>query len=593
MKKFLILLLLPLFSIGQETHNQGVIIKRMPVVTVVDTMTATLITGEQAKISVADLSNLLSIAAGNGDMTKAIYDANLNNIVDNSERLNAQLPAFYLDNTDAQTLSISNDTLTISGGNFVKIPTGGNVDSVNGQTGVVVLTTNNINEGATNLYYTDTRVTNNASVQANTAKLTGHIIQEEGVSVTQRNMLNFVGASVTVSDDAINGKTLVTIDGGGGSGVTNLTYTASATQGQVNSDTGTDAVIPAGDTVNASLMLPGDKTKLNGIETGATADQIASEVPFTNTTSGLTAINVQAAIDEVEARVDINDAKVSNATHTGDVTGATTLTISDNAVTNVKAADMAVNTIKGRITTGTGDPEDLTAAQVRTIINVADGATANSTDAFLLSRTNHTGTQTAATISDFDTEVSNNTSVAANTAKLSGHVIQDEGTSLTQRANLNFVGTGVTVTDDSVNNRSVVTIAGGGGSANVQKVDISITNPVIAGGVNLTSILASAGVGKAYVIHGFNFIANGFAAATGNSSVGIRYAGDGATYGSTIFAAAAGGNYIGNVASALSRPIDATNLGLNVAITNTTDQTLSGTLHIQVLYNIVDATTGF
>ena len=37
--------------------------------------------------------------------------------------------------------------------------------------------------------------------------------------------------------------------------------------------------------------------------------------------------------------------------------------------------------------------------------------------AYYLNRANHTGTQTAATISDFDTEVSNNTSVAANTAK--------------------------------------------------------------------------------------------------------------------------------------------------------------------------------
>jgi hypothetical protein len=36
----------------------------------------------------------------------------------------------------------------------------------------------------------------------------------------------------------------------------------------------------------------------------------------------------------------------------------------------------------------------------------------------LLSRSNHTGTQTASTISDFDTEVSNNTSVAANTLKV-------------------------------------------------------------------------------------------------------------------------------------------------------------------------------
>ena len=42
-----------------------------------------------------------------------------------------------------------------------------------------------------------------------------------------------------------------------------------------------------------------------------------------------------------------------------------------------------------------------------------------------------------------------------------GHVIQDEGTPLTQRAALNFVGSGVTVTDDSANNRSLVTIAGG------------------------------------------------------------------------------------------------------------------------------------
>ena len=37
-------------------------------------------------------------------------------------------------------------------------------------------------------------------------------------------------------------------------------------------------------------------------------------------------------------------------------------------------------------------------------------------DAF--ARANHTGTQTASTISDFDTEVSNNTTVAANTLKV-------------------------------------------------------------------------------------------------------------------------------------------------------------------------------
>ena len=49
-------------------------------------------------------------------------------------------------------------------------------------------------------------------------------------------------------------------------------------------------------------------------------------------------------------------------------------------------------------------------------------ATANSSDATLKARANHTGTQAASTISDFDTEVANNSAVAANTAKTSNIV---------------------------------------------------------------------------------------------------------------------------------------------------------------------------
>lgn len=45
-----------------------------------------------------------------------------------------------------------------------------------------------------------------------------------------------------------------------------------------------------------------------------------------------------------------------------------------------------------------------------------------------------------------------------------GHVIQDEGVAVPARANLNFVGAGVTVTDDATNNQTDVTIAGGGSS---------------------------------------------------------------------------------------------------------------------------------
>jgi hypothetical protein len=57
--------------------------------------------------------------------------------------------------------------------------------------------------------------------------------------------------------------------------------------------------------------------------------------------------------------------------HSGDVTssgdGATT--IANDAVTNAKLANMATATIKGRATAGTGDPEDLSASSVRTLLN--------------------------------------------------------------------------------------------------------------------------------------------------------------------------------------------------------------------------------
>lgn len=69
----------------------------------------------------------------------------------------------------------------------------------------------------------------------------------------------------TINGNSILGSGNLSISGG----TTNLGYTSSATNGIVTSDTGTDATIPAGSTTNASLMLPSDKTKLNGIASGA------------------------------------------------------------------------------------------------------------------------------------------------------------------------------------------------------------------------------------------------------------------------------------------------------------------------------------
>ena len=88
---------------------------------------------------------------------------------------------------------------------------------------------------------------------------------------------------------------------------------------------------------------------------------------------------VPVDLTAAQARTILNVADGANAyvhpNHTGDVTsaGGGATTIADNVVTNAKLADMTANLIKGRIST-TGDPQDLTATQVRTILNVADGA---------------------------------------------------------------------------------------------------------------------------------------------------------------------------------------------------------------------------
>ena len=78
--------------------------------------------------------------------------------------------------------------------------------------------------------------------------------------------------------------------------------------------------------------------------------------------------------------------------HTGDVTstgdGATV--IAADKVTYAKMQNIPTANILGRVTAGTGNVEDLTATQVRTLLNVANGATNNT----------HVGDITAVTAGD-------------------------------------------------------------------------------------------------------------------------------------------------------------------------------------------------
>lgn len=81
---------------------------------------------------------------------------------------------------------------------------------------------------------------------------------------------------------------------------------------------------------------------------------------------------IGAEIDSTLVYVDATPL-LTRAAITGDVTipqASNVATIPNDTVTNAKLANVATSTIKGRVTAGTGDPEDLTAVQVRGILNV-------------------------------------------------------------------------------------------------------------------------------------------------------------------------------------------------------------------------------
>ena len=160
---------------------------------------------------------------------------------------------------NASTFSIGTSTASFTGtldltnATVLGLSTGA-VDSVNGQTGVVVLTTTDINEG-TNLYFTDARVAANSAVTLNTAKV--------GITTSQANAIVLNTAKVGITTTQANEIAANTLK----VGIT----TQQATDITAN---------------NAKISFDSaSSTKLNGIEAGAQVNTITSVNSLTGAVS--------------------------------------------------------------------------------------------------------------------------------------------------------------------------------------------------------------------------------------------------------------------------------------------------------------------
>ena len=180
----------------------------------------------------------------------------------------------------------------------------------------------------------------NAFTGSTNLTIAGNSVSINGGSVTAANILKGTGVvsgSAQIDGSALGSNKTITI---GGSSVT------------------------LGGTLSNSALLE-EVVGGTGIQSGS--GDIAGVTAGDGLTGGGTTGTVSLAVNVDDSTIEIN---------------SDTVRLKDGGTTLAKQADMAADRIQGRANGGgTGAPQALTAAQVRTIINVEDGATADQTGA--------------------------------------------------------------------------------------------------------------------------------------------------------------------------------------------------------------------
>ncbi len=212
----------------------------------------------------------------------------------------------------------------------------------------------------------------------------GHTIQDEGISLTQRDDLNFVGSGVTVTD--AGGKTVVTIPGGGGAvdsvngdtGVVVLDYNdvgADVAGAAATAQTTAEAYADSAVSTHSA-----DTTAVHGI-TDTSALYVAGGTDVAVADGGTGASTASGARTNLGLGTIATQASSSVTITGGSITGITDVAVADGGTGSSTASGARTNLGLGTIATQDASNVTITGGSVTGItdVAVADGGTGSST----------------------------------------------------------------------------------------------------------------------------------------------------------------------------------------------------------------------
>lgn len=244
-------------------------------------------------------------------------------------------------------------------------------------------------------------------------------VQEEGVNVAQQLTMNFIGTAITAANDAVNGRTNVTLS---------------------QSPSGSTSLVGTGRTISTTTPITGGGALTSDlniacstciVSTGSYADPSWITSVGAGKVSGSVANATLAATATVANALASNPTPCSAGQYVSDIAADGTLT----------CAQVAYSQVSGTPTIYNQTVQKAGVDQIqRAKVNFIEGANV--------------------TITMADSGGSTDVTIASTGPGSGGYTtIQEEGVSLTQRATLNIIGNAITATDDSGGGRTNITLS--------------------------------------------------------------------------------------------------------------------------------------